>query len=369
MVIREFRTPTNIKSILTMKRSIIHCLAGLAFAATSAVAQDEKKAEAAKPEAAKPAPPKETTEHRDPKIVSYLIGADIGANMKRNDIELDVERFTAGLKAALAESELEFSQEDTRRILQAFSQDRQTAMRKKQQLDAFGLKTVEEWDALAAKNKADGAAFLAENGKKEGVKTLPSGLQYQVIKAGEGAIPKSTDRVKAIYKGTLADGTVFDESRGGNPTQFSVRGVIKGWTEALQMMPVGSKWKLFIPGDLAYGDTGRRPPIGPNQMLLFDIELTEISKPISATTPPVRAPSVTPGTKTPRIDPKTGKPRKPITATTPPVAVEFPKEKGGKIKVTPVDPKTGEPTGESKFIEPKGEPKKEVNGEVPEKKK
>ena len=280
--------------------------------------------------------------------------------MKRNDIELDVDRFTAGLKAALAGSELEFSEEDKRRILQAFSQDRQTIMRKKQQLEAFGLKTVEEWDALAEKNKVEGAAFLAANGKKEGVKTLPSGLQYKILQEGKGEIPKSTDRVKAIYKGTLADGTVFDESKGGQPTQFSVRGVIAGWTEALQMMPVGSKWQLFIPGDLAYGASGRRPPIGPNQPLLFDIELKEITKPVSATTPPVRAPALKPGTKTGktvRIDPKTGKPRKPITATTPPVAVEFPKEKGGKIKVTPVDPKTGKPTGESKFIEPKTQSK------------
>ena len=347
-----------------MKRPLIHCLAGLAFA-FSAQAQDEKKANPASgaiatpPAAAKPAPPKETTEHKDPKVVSYLIGADIGTNMKRNDIELDIERFTAGLKSALAGTELEFSEEDKRRILQAFSTERQSAQRKKQQLEAFGLKTIEEWDALAAKNKADAASFLAENGKKDGVKTLPSGMQYQIITAGEGDIPKSTDRVKAIYKGTLADGTVFDESKGGQPTQFSVRGVIKGWTEALQMMPVGSKWKLFIPGDLAYGENGRRKPIGPNQLLQFDIELVEISKPVSATTPPVRAPQLKPGTKTGRtvrIDPKTGKPRKPITATTPPVAVEFPKEKGGKIKVTPVDPKTGEPTGESKFIEPKGAP-------------
>lgn len=348
-----------------MKRPLTLCLAGVALAATS-VAQDDKKADPAKPEA-----PKETTEHKDPKVVSYLIGADIGANMKRNDISLDVERFTAGLKAALDGGELEFSEEDKRRILQAFSQERQAEMRKKQQLEAFGLETVEEWDALAAKNKEEGAAFLAENAKKEGVKSLPSGLQYQIITEGDGEVPKSTDRVKAIYKGTLIDGTVFDESRGGNPTQFSVRGVIKGWTEALQMMPVGSKWKLFIPGELAYGESGRRPPIGPNQTLLFDIELVEITKPISATTPPVRAPSVTPGTKTTRIDPKTGKPRKPITATTPPVAVEFPKEKGGKIKVTPVDPETGEPTGESKFIEPKNSDKAESDkpAEEPSEKK
>jgi FKBP-type peptidyl-prolyl cis-trans isomerase FkpA len=298
----------------------------------------------------------EKNEHKDPKVVSYLIGADIGANMKRSEIDLDIDRFVAGLQTALGGKDLEFSDEDKQRILQAFSQDRQAIAKKKQQLTAFGLKTIEEWDALAAKNLTDGEAFLAENGKKDGIQTTASGLQYQIITKGTGAIPKSTDRVKAIYRGTLIDGTMFDESKGGQPTQFSVRGVIKGWTEALQLMPVGSKWKLFIPSALAYGDGGRRPPIGPNSTLQFDIELAEIVKPISATTPPVRAPGLRPGT---RIDPKTGKPRKPITATTPPVAVEFPKEKGGKIKVTPVDPKTGEPTGESKYIEPKAAPKTE----------
>ncbi len=297
--------------------------------------------------------PEASDEHKDPKTVSYLIGADIGANMKRSEIDLDVERFVAGLKTALAGGELEFSDEDKARILRAFSQDRQAAARKKQQLAAFGLKTVEEWDALAAGNKAAGEAFLAENAKKEGVKTTASGLQYKVITEGTGKVPTSTDRVKAKYRGTLIDGTMFDESKGDQPTQFSVRGVIKGWTEALQLMPVGSKWQLFIPSDLAYGEGGRRPPIGPNSTLLFEIELVEIVKPISATTPPVRAPAPKTGA---RIDPKTGKPRKPITATTPPVAVEFPKEKGGKIKVTPVDPKTGEPIGETKLIEPKEAP-------------
>ena len=288
-----------------IKRLFIPCLMAAALG-TLATAQDETK----------PAQPKETTEHKDMSVVSYLIGADIGANMKRSEIDLDLDRFSAGIKAALEGGELEFSEEDRRRILQAFSRDRQELMRKKQQLEAFGLKTIEEWDALAAKNKAAGEAFLAENAKKEGVKTLPSGLQYKIVKEGDGEIPKSTDRVKAKYRGTLIDGTMFDESKGGQPTQFSVRGVIKGWTEALQMMPVGSKWQLFIPGDLAYGPTGRRPPIGPNATLIFDIELAEIIKPTSVTTPPVRAPGVRPGTTPGGKTSSTAKPgRKPITAT------------------------------------------------------
>lgn len=295
------------------------------------------------------AKPKVTNEHKDMKIVSYLIGADIGANMKRAELEIEIDRFLAGFKAALGSQLLDYSDEDKTRILNAFSQDRQTISRRKSQIKAHGLETLEQWDALAAKNKAAGEKFLAENAKKEGIKTTASGLQYKIITAGKGEIPKTTDRVKAKYRGTLIDGTMFDQSKGGAATQFSLRGVIKGWTEALQMMPVGSKWQLFIPSELAYGDLGRRPPIGPNTTLIFDIELAEVTKPVPQVSPPVRAPQVGSSRK-----PATGtKPRKPITATTPPVAVEFPKEKGGKIKVTPVDPKTGKPIGKTKLIEPR----------------
>jgi len=318
-----------------------------------AVGQGEKSKPAgvAKP----PAKPKVTNEHKDKKIVSYLIGADIGSNMKRGELDIDIDRFIEGFKAALGSKLLEYSDEDKSRILSAFSQERQAMARKKSQFKAHGVETLEQWDELAAKNKASGEKFLAENSKKEGVKTTASGLQYKVITAGKGEIPKATDRVKAKYRGTLIDGKVFDQSKGDLPTQFSVRGVIKGWTEALQLMPVGSKWQLFIPSDLAYGDLGRRPPIGPNTTLIFDIELAEITKPVPQVSPPVRAPQVGPGRK----PGTTTKPRKPITATTPPVAVEFPKEKGGKIKVTPVDPKTGKPIGETKLIEPKSQAKPE----------
>lgn len=318
-----------------------------------AFGQGEKSKPAADAKVA--AKPKVTNEHKDMKIVSYLIGADIGANMQRAGLDIDLDRFLAGFKAALGSQLLDYSDEDKNRILGAFSQDRQVIARKKSQLKAHGLETAAQWDALASKNKAAGEKFLAANAKKEGVKTTASGLQYQVITTGKGEVPKLTDRVKAKYRGTLIDGTMFDESKGGVPTQFSLRGVIKGWTEALQMMPVGSKWKLFIPSDLAYGDLGRRPPIGPNTTLVFDIELAEITKPVPRVSPPVRAPQVG-SSKTPG---KNTKPRKPITATTPPVAVEFPKEKGGKIKVTPVDPKTGKPIGKTKLIEPKAQAKPE----------
>lgn len=143
-------------------------------------------------------------------------------------------------------------------------------------------------ERLGAKNKAEGEAYLAANKTKEGVVTLPSGLQYKIIKAGDGPKPTSTDTVTCHYRGTLINGTEFDSSyTKGEPANFAVTGVIKGWTEALLLMPVGSKWQLTIPSDLAYGPNGR-PKIGPNSTLLFDIELIGIkeSKPpttVSAT--------------------------------------------------------------------------------------
>jgi FKBP-type peptidyl-prolyl cis-trans isomerase FklB len=147
----------------------------------------------------------------------------------------------------------------------------QTEMRTKQ---------MEKQKVAGEKNRKEAEAFLAENKKKEGVKVTASGLQYKVIKAGTGPMPKADDTVVTHYRGTLTDGTEFDSSYKRNePATFPVKGVIKGWTEALQMMPVGSKWQLVIPGDLAYGERGSPPKIGPNATLQFDIELIEIKKP------------------------------------------------------------------------------------------
>jgi FKBP-type peptidyl-prolyl cis-trans isomerase FklB len=130
---------------------------------------------------------------------------------------------------------------------------------------------------LADKNQKEGEVFLAENKKKKGVVTLPSGLQYHVITAGTGKIPKATDTVTTHYRGTLIDGTEFDSSyKRGEPASFPVNGVIKGWTEALQLMKVGSKWQLFIPSNLAYGPQGAGQVIGPSATLIFEIELLSI---------------------------------------------------------------------------------------------
>jgi FKBP-type peptidyl-prolyl cis-trans isomerase FklB len=127
------------------------------------------------------------------------------------------------------------------------------------------------------KNKADGEAFLAENRKKEGVKVLPDGLQYKVLKEGNGKKPKADETVTVNYRGTLIDGTEFDSSiKRGEPSTFRVSGVIKGWTEALQLMPVGSKWQLFIPPELAYGERGAGEVIPPNSTLIFEVELLSI---------------------------------------------------------------------------------------------
>lgn len=126
-------------------------------------------------------------------------------------------------------------------------------------------------------NREDGLKFLAENRKKEGVTELPSGLQYQVLKAGDGEIPTATDQVKCHYHGTLIDGTVFDSSvQRGQPAVFPVNGVIQGWVEALQLMSTGSKWRLFIPSELAYGSNGAGGAIGPHSTLIFDVELLKI---------------------------------------------------------------------------------------------
>jgi FKBP-type peptidyl-prolyl cis-trans isomerase FklB len=140
-------------------------------------------------------------------------------------------------------------------------------------------KQIEAMKLAGEKNQKAGEAFLAENKKKEGVVTLPSGLQYKILKAGEGKKPTAEDTVVCNYRGTLIDGTEFDSSyKRGEPATFPVRGVIKGWTEALQLMPVGSKWQLFIPPTLAYGERGAGAQIGPDATLIFEVELISIKE-------------------------------------------------------------------------------------------
>lgn len=210
---------------------------------------------------------------------SYALGANIGKTLKQNNAEIDLDVYMKALKEGMSGGKLLLTDEQISETIRAFQMELRT-------------KTLE-------KNKKDGEEFLAKNKTKEGILTTPSGLQYQIITKGTGKIPGSNDTVVCHYRGSLINGEEFDSSyKRGEPHSFPVTGVIKGWTEALLMMPVGSKWKLFIPSDLAYGERGR-PSIPPNSALLFDIELLEIKDPAAAA---ATAPKPVPGQ--PQIAPR-----------------------------------------------------------------
>lgn len=197
--------------------------------------------------------------------VSYVIGTQIGQSFKQQGIEVILESLIMGIKDKLADKELALSPEESQKVMMSFQQ-------------RMMAKQAAEKAKLAVKNSAEGKTFLEANKAKEGVKVLPSGLQYKVITEGTGEIPTAADRVRTHYRGKLIDGTEFDSSYKRNkPAEFAVKGVIPGWTEALQLMKVGSKWELYIPADLAYGERGR-PTIPPNSTLIFEIELLEIVK-------------------------------------------------------------------------------------------
>jgi len=197
--------------------------------------------------------------------ISYGIGMDIGENMKKQSIDIDPDMLAQGIKDVFAGKELLLTEEDFRNTMENFRKD----MMAKQQM---------HMQEIAEKNKKGGEAFLEENKKKEGITALPSGLQYKVIKEGDGNLPKAIDTVTVHYRGTLIDGTEFDSSFSrGEPATFPVNGVIPGWTEALQLMKTGSKWQLFIPSNLAYGERGAGGRIGPNSTLIFDVELLSIN--------------------------------------------------------------------------------------------
>jgi FKBP-type peptidyl-prolyl cis-trans isomerase FklB len=196
--------------------------------------------------------------------ISYSIGFGMGSNLKNQGVDVDADKLSKGIKDALSGAKPMLSPADMDKTMG----DLRTKMMAQQQ---------EKMKSLGAKNKAEGEAFLAKNKTVAGVKTLPSGLQYQVIKAGTGKIPKATDKVSVNYRGTLLDGKEFDSSYSrGTPASFPVTGVIPGWTEALQLMKEGAKWKLFIPASLAYGEQGAGGVIGPNAVLLFEVELLKV---------------------------------------------------------------------------------------------
>jgi len=196
--------------------------------------------------------------------VSYALGMNLGVNLHKQSVEVDPKILLQGLEDGMAGGKTQLSEEQARATLTELQND----LRKKQQ---------EKMQQAGDSNKKEGDAFLAANKGKEGVVTLPSGLQYKVLSAGTGPKPTAGDSVVCNYRGTLIDGTEFDSSyKRGQPATFPVGGVIKGWTEALQLMPVGSKWQLFVPAELAYGERGPSPDIGPNATLIFDVELLSI---------------------------------------------------------------------------------------------
>lgn len=206
--------------------------------------------------------------------VSYSIGLTVGLNLKRQKIDLNADTFLAGIKDSMSGKEPALNEQQIREVMTQFEKD----MNDKQQ-------------AAGQKNASDGQKFLADNKSKPDVKTTASGLQYKVVKEGSGATPKATDTVVVNYRGTLIDGTEFDSSyKRGQPASFPVNQVIKGWTEALQLMKAGSKYQLFIPADLAYGARGAGADIGPNSTLVFDVELLDVKPAPSPSASPSASP-------------------------------------------------------------------------------
>jgi len=199
----------------------------------------------------------------------------IGFNLSRQKVDVNPDLLVAGIKDAIADKP-QLTPEQVKEVMTTFEKDMQQKQKE-----------------AGEKNKAEGEKFLAENKKKEGVKTTASGLEYKVLKEGNGPQPKATDTVTVNYRGTLINGTEFDSSyKRGQPATFPVNGVIKGWTEALQLMKVGSKYQLFIPSNLAYGERSVSPEIGANSTLIFEVELLDAKPaPTPAPAAPAKAPS------------------------------------------------------------------------------
>jgi len=211
------------------------------------------------------APQNTTTLTTQQEKISYSIGMDIGSTIKMQALDVDPAFVAMGMKDAFANATTLLTPEEAKDVLVKWQQE---MMQKK----------VEDMKKQAEENAAKGKAFLEENAKKEGVQTLPSGLQYKIIEDGNGTQPLATDIVTVNYKGTLIDGTEFDSSyTRDKPATFPVNGVIKGWTEALQLMKTGAHWMLYIPADLAYGERQAGPKISPNSTLIFDVTLMSIN--------------------------------------------------------------------------------------------
>jgi len=196
--------------------------------------------------------------------ISYSVGYQVGSDFKMQDVELNAELMLKGVKDAVGGEKPQMTLEEMQETLVALKRRIQQAQQTK-------------YNEMAQENLEKGEKFLAENAKREGVVKLPSGLQYEVLRAGEGKTPKAEDTVNVDYVGTLIDGTEFDNSRSrGEPATFKVNGVIAGWSEALQLMKEGAKWKLYIPAELGYGRRGMSVRIPPNSVLIFEVELLKV---------------------------------------------------------------------------------------------
>ena len=260
---------------ITMKRTRITLLTILLSSALFSYGEEPKPSVSPSPASSASA-----TVRDDKDKISYSLGVDIGRTLQRLQLDLNQDALSKGITDVLGGKPMAMTDQELQQTLQAFQQKmmqkQQEAMSKKQ----------EEMKAVAEKNKADGKKFLDDNAKKADVKTTSSGLQYKVIKEGKGEKPKDTDIVETNYRGTTIDGKEFDSSaKHGSSFSFPVNGVIKGWSEALKMMPVGSKWELYVPSDLAYGDEGYGEDIAPGSTLVFEVELLGIKK-NAGNTPP-----------------------------------------------------------------------------------
>jgi FKBP-type peptidyl-prolyl cis-trans isomerase FklB len=272
------------------------CLALLAARAQQpSTSQQSSPAKSQKPEAAQATPP--AAQSQDSSLfksqtekISYAIGMNLARSLSNNSVEVDLGALEQGFKDALAGGKTLLTVPE----LQATLAQVQADIRKKQQ---------EKMQQLAETNKMEGEAFLNANKSKDGVVVLPSGLQYKILQEGTGPKPTPGDSVTCNYRGTLVDGTEFDSSyKHGAPAEFAIARVIKGWIEALQLMPTGSKWQIFIPSGLAYGERGSGPTIGPNATLIYEVELLSVqSKPEAQPEPkPEPEPKTNP---TPNLNP------------------------------------------------------------------
>ncbi|HEX9652404.1 MAG TPA: FKBP-type peptidyl-prolyl cis-trans isomerase [bacterium] len=209
---------------------------------------------------------KKTELKTDLEKVSYVLGQNVGSSLKQMETEIDLAAFIQGLRDTLAGSQPLLTAEEADKVMEAFSVRRQEEHQKKA-------------SEMAEKNRAEGVAFMEQNKNKDGVMTTASGLQYEVVQEGSGPQPKAGDRVSVHYRGTFLDGKEFDSSyKRGEPATFLLNQVIPGWSEGVQLMKVGSKYKFCIPSELAYGEGGYRDAIGPNCTLIFEVELVDIKK-------------------------------------------------------------------------------------------